>query len=348
MPEITAMHIALSAATTVVGAVAGWIVRGRRCAEERTAVGEGWQQRLDGQRAELDRLVEQNKNLMQQVSQLQASGKDGTNRARELSAALKEAFARRDELQRELKEIRGHLESAVAERDRLQSDIAETESVGLSVEDAMKDKDEKIFRLSRELENWHNRLPPLIERYRQRDEEARALELKLADAEQRIYELETADLAGQTRVEPVDSESLADGLDASNDQYGMTQTGITNVFADDEEETDSAIAGSADDARNAEGAAPAADHVIGNAEAQDDELDDDTSGAAVELPVPDTAAGDGCDASERFSGDVEDDEVASEETDETSTSSPRSTTCRRPRQSTASRSTSAIAACVTT
>ena len=137
MPEITVVHVALLAGTTVVGAIAGWIVRSNRCVEVQAAVGEEGRQQLDTQRAEQDRLMDQNRNLMEQVSQLQASGNDATNRARELSTALKETFARRDELQRQLKDIRGNLEVAVAERDRLQSDIVDTVSRGSSAEAAV-------------------------------------------------------------------------------------------------------------------------------------------------------------------------------------------------------------------
>jgi predicted flap endonuclease-1-like 5' DNA nuclease len=242
MPEITALHIALLAGTVAAGVVIGWVMRGSRCAQEKVAVNEGWQQQLEAQRVEHDRLLDQNKNLMEQVSQLQASGKDATNRARELSDALKEAFERRDELQRELKDIRSNLEVAVQQREKLQSDMKSTEARGDSAQSALKAKDDKIFRLSRELENWQNRLPPLIERFRERDEEAARLEDDLQAANDRVAELEAAletesenrDTEDETRIEPVDPEALGDELDASNDPSSMTQTGINDVLAEDE------------------------------------------------------------------------------------------------------------------
>ncbi len=235
MPEITVMHIAILAGTVAAGAVVGWIMRGSRCAQEKIAVNEGWQQQLEAQRVEHERLLDQNKNLMEQVSQLQASGTDGTNRARELSDALKEAFERRDELQRELKDIRSNLEATVREREKLQSDMKNTEALGDNAQSALKDKDDKIFHLSRELESWQDRLPPLIERFRERNEEAARLEEDLQAANERIAELEaglddTLD-EDETRVEPVDPEALGDELDASNDPSSMTQTGINDVLA---------------------------------------------------------------------------------------------------------------------
>lgn len=217
MPEITVIHIALLVAAAIAGAIAAWVIRGNRSEQEKTAVSLGWQEQLEAQRKEHDRLVEQNKGLMEQVSQFQASNIDAKNRAKELSSAVQEAFAKRDELQREIKDIRGNLEVAVNERKQLQSSIEEN-SVA---EEILRQKDERIDKLQRELENWQNRLPPLIERFRVRNEEAEQLEQELADARERIRELENLPDTGdatQTRIEAVhDPEELTDGLEASND-----------------------------------------------------------------------------------------------------------------------------------
>ena len=230
MPEITTAFIAFIAGSVAAGAVIGWIMRGNRCAQEKIAVNEGWQRQLEAQRSEHERLLEQNKTLMEQISQLQASGKDAANRARELSGALKEAFERRDQLQRELKEIRSSLERAVQQREQLQSEVRSTEERGDSARAALELKEETIDRLSRELENWQNRLPPLIDRFRERDDQARQLEEELASARTRIEELERMADAGQTRIEPVDQDALGDKLDASNDPTSVTQTGIEEAI----------------------------------------------------------------------------------------------------------------------
>ncbi|MDH3333456.1 MAG: hypothetical protein OEM30_03560, partial [Gammaproteobacteria bacterium] len=217
MPELTVIHIALMAITAVIGAVIGWVLRGNRADQEKAAVSAGWQDQIDAQRREGDRLLEQNKGLMEQVSQFQASHTDAKNRAKELSIAVQEAFARRDELQREIKDIRSNLEVAVNERDQLQSDMA-TRS---SEDDVVQQKDARIEKLTQELDNWQNRLPPLIERFRTRNEEAEQLESELEEARERIRELENArenPVEEQTRIEPVThSDELTDGLDASND-----------------------------------------------------------------------------------------------------------------------------------
>lgn len=234
MPEITAALIAFIAGSVAAGAIIGWFTRSKRCAQEKVAVNEGWQRQLEAQRSEHSRLLDQNRSLMEQISQLQASGKDATNRARELSDALKEAFERRDQLQRQLKEIRSGLDQSVQERDELRSALESIQARDDTQRTALQDKDDKIERLSRELENWQDRLPPLIERYRVRDGEARQLEEELAAARARIESLEQPADPGETRIEPVDQESLGDELDASNDPANVTYTGIKEVLDDPE------------------------------------------------------------------------------------------------------------------
>ena len=240
MPELTTTHIALLAIMVVVGAVIGWILRGNRSQHEKAAVSAGWQEQLEAQRVEHDRLTEQNKALMEQVSQFQASNRDAKNRARELSEAVQEAFARRDELQRELKDIRTNLETAVAERDQLQSDIAENSGT----EELLDQKNARIEKLESELQNWQDRLPPLIERFRVRNEEAEQLESDLDAARARIRELESMIAHGETRVEPVeDPETLTDGLDASNDtiqvESSMIEESVILAEPEAEEEPES-------------------------------------------------------------------------------------------------------------
>ena len=250
MPELTVIHIALMAITAVIGAVIGWVLRGNRADQEKAAVSAGWQDQIDAQRREGDRLLEQNKGLMEQVSQFQASHTDAKNRAKELSIAVQEAFARRDELQREIKDIRSNLEVAVNERDQLQSDMA-TRS---SEDDVVQQKDARIEKLTQELDNWQNRLPPLIERFRTRNEEAEQLESELEEARERIRELENArenPVEEQTRIEPVThSDELTDGLDASNDpvdDYADPLVADNDELADEPEDAEAEYEPEADD-----------------------------------------------------------------------------------------------------
>ena len=214
MPELNVIHIAIIAAMTVAGAIVGWVLRGNRSKNEKAAVSASWQEQMSAQRTEHDRLAEQNTALMEQVSQYLASNNDAKNRAKELSLAVQEAYSRRDELQREIKDVRGNLEVAMTERDQLQTNISSKEEESASAAD----KDARIKKLHTELENWQNRLPPLIEKFRLRNEDAERLEADLEAANARIAELEASLEPSQTRIEPVSyPDALTDGRDASND-----------------------------------------------------------------------------------------------------------------------------------
>lgn len=214
MPDLTAIHVALLVLTALIGGGVAWSLRGKRAGQEKAAINAGWQEQMEAQRTEHQRLIDQNKNLMDQVSQFQASNRDAKNRAKELAEAVQAAYARRDELQREIKDVRGNLETVLSQRDKLRTDMADFD--GRSA--ASEEKDEKIFQLSRELENWHQRLPPLIERYRVRDEEAVKLEAHLAAARRKIAQLEGELADDQTSIEAVQNpDALTSGLLASND-----------------------------------------------------------------------------------------------------------------------------------
>lgn len=236
MPDIDIIHIVLLVVSAIIGAAAGWFSRGNRAEQEKAAVSGGWQEQIGAQRKEHERLLEQNKSLMEQVSQYQASNTDAKNRAKELSSALQEAFGRRDELQREIKDIRSNLEVTLSQRDQLQSDMA---ARGAD-EELLRQKNERIEKLSQELANWQERLPPLIERFRVRNEEAQRFEAELEEARQRIAELESDRAeagANQTRIEPVHNpDELTDGLDASNDPEDADVDANDAVGDEDDEE----------------------------------------------------------------------------------------------------------------
>ncbi len=242
MSEISVIHIAVAVVAALAGIVLGWVFRGGRAGQEKSAINAGWQEQLEAKETEHKRLADQNKALMEQVSQLQASRKDSQMRTEELAATLKESLQRRDELQREIKDIRSNLEASVAEKAKTQSNVASSNAVEDGTASKLADRDEIIAKLSLELENWQNRVPPLIERFRERNAEAAHLEAELAEARERIEELESQSvetedaLPGdgidptQTRVEPVSNpEMLTDGLDASNEPIGHESAGDSEV-----------------------------------------------------------------------------------------------------------------------
>lgn len=250
MPDITVVHGVIVVIAVLIGIVLGWMVRGTRSQNEKNAINAGWAEQIDAQRNEHQRLLEQNKSLMEQNTQFQASNKDSKMRAAELSDALKEAFERRDELQRQIKDIRGNLETAMSERNQLQSDMQNRAEENNVASTALQRRDEKIAKLKKDLDNWQQRVPPLIEKFRLRNEEAQQLEASLSEARLRIAELEDRlGASDETRIEPVDREALTDGLDASNDPIDDVINEVVNEVVDEvvDEALDEAIESFIDD-----------------------------------------------------------------------------------------------------
>ena len=287
MPELTVLQIGLLAGALIVGVVIGWLVRADRCAKEKIAVNASWQDQLESQQSEHSRLAEQNKSLMEQISQYQASHKDHTNRAKELSESLKEAFARRDELQRQLKDTRAKLELAVVQRNKAREAL-ELRPAGQSA--AMKEKDDKIFNLSRELTSWQSRVPPLVERFQSRDAEARALEEELAKTREELQGLEERVRSDNTRIEPVDADSLPDGGDASNEPIAMTAAHETAALQDQIDDgieeiddlEDFVDPVEEDDLRPVDGGEDLEDVFAAEQDSDDDAEDTDDKGIAAE------------------------------------------------------------------
>ena len=231
MADMTAI-LSVGAFTAAVGLVIGWLLRGARAAAEKAAMNASWRDQIAAQKTEHDRLAGQNTSLMGQISEHRSAQQEADSRAKSLSESLQAAFAERDDLKRQL-ENPGDVDGG-APSDRRQ--------------ERGRDKDDKIFRLSRELESWRNRLPPLLEKYRERDLEAQALEVELEAAMGRIAELERRPAAGSTRIEPFDDQSMAARVDASNerfpsegesdvddDQYGHSVDDVVDDREDDSE-----------------------------------------------------------------------------------------------------------------
>ncbi len=211
---MTLVSMIVAAVATLAGLGIGWLLRSLRASRERRAINKTWQEQTREQKQEIDRLTGQNAYLMEQIKAHQSESVAAKKRARELAQSFQEANLSRKDLRRRIRSIRGDLEKVVAERDELQVSL---EARGGKPR-ASRDKDGKIFQLSRELESWQAKLPPLLERYRKRDAEAGRLADELAAARERIEALEAAADAGISVVEPVQHPGiLTDGRDASND-----------------------------------------------------------------------------------------------------------------------------------
>ncbi|MDX1404762.1 MAG: hypothetical protein R3192_09500 [Woeseiaceae bacterium] len=231
IPELTVVHIGLLALALIVGLALGWFFRGDRAGKEKIAINAGWQDQLESQQAEQERLAEQNKSLMEQISQYQNSHQESINRAKELSESLRDSFKARDELQKQIAGFRSKLKAAEEQRDKLQTVVENQESQNRNSISGLKEKDDKIFRLSRELTSWQSRVPPLVEKFQERDQRAKQLEAELEEARQKIAALEEAARSNQTRIEPVDASSM-ETLDASNEPHADTMVPTVSDLRD--------------------------------------------------------------------------------------------------------------------
>jgi NADH-quinone oxidoreductase subunit E len=83
-------------------------------------------------------------------------------------------------------------------------------------------------------------VPPLVEKFQERDKQARELEAELEAARSRIESFEEMARTNQTRIEPVDAETLPDGLDASNEPHSDTSAHAVSQLQDQIRDADDA------------------------------------------------------------------------------------------------------------
>jgi len=233
MPEITLLHIGAATAAAIVGIVFGWLARGKRSAREKAAINAGWHEQLDAKNVESERLQSQNKSLMEQISQVQSADRRAARQARELSAALKEASERREKLKQQIEDLKGQLKQALDDCQRLESGMplaSNSPDIEARMAEAVREKDAKIAELNVSLSKWNQRLSPLVEKYRERDNEATALEAELAEARERIHALENSLDAISTAV---DMDAAVPDRDDEEDGGARSADKVVNLrFAD--------------------------------------------------------------------------------------------------------------------
>ncbi len=182
------------------GLAGGWLIRARRAREEKLAITETWREQLDIRDGEHKRLAEQNQSLMAQVQELK-SGSD--KRVEELRAAQSSSEA-----------LGQRFEKLQQSHNRLTIRNQELESVADRPSDSQA---ARLEWLESELAKWQERLPPLIEKYRERNADAERLERQLEETEHRLRLHETQPSYDETRFDPVKPGDL-DGIDNASNQ----------------------------------------------------------------------------------------------------------------------------------
>ena len=189
MPDFTIALLLIVTGSLALGVLIGWLARSRRALQQKTAINAEWQEQLDrAQRAER-RINRQRKDLQAEL----ATARYDLERLSESSAAPAPVFADEGD------DLTAALDECKARRDSLREQLDKFIAKSREFTEASKQKDEKIFALSRELESWQQRLPPLIERYREKDLESTAVLNELETERARIAELEAT---LNTRVMP--------------------------------------------------------------------------------------------------------------------------------------------------
>lgn len=183
----------------LVGLAAGWLLRARRSRHEKQAITETWREQLDIRDSEHKRLSEQNQSLMAQVHEMK-SGSD--QRVEELRAAQSssEALGQRFE---KLQQSHNRLTIRNQELEAASGQPSNGQSA-------------RIEWLESELAKWQERLPPLIEKFRERNADAERLERQLEEVEHRLRLHETQPSFDETRFDPVKPGDLEGIDDASN------------------------------------------------------------------------------------------------------------------------------------
>lgn len=232
MPPFSASSVLLLLLTLIAGAAIGWMLGRRRASAEKAAINDGWQTQIDATRNENGRLAEQNRGLMEQVSQAQAAARHAKQRTEELSAALGEAVEARDELRRDVRGVRNNLEALMSEKQRLASEVSARAADQSSASELLERKDQRIAKLTLELGKWQQRVPPLIERFRAKNAEAIRLESELEDARERIGSLETQLASEQTRVLPLGPDDDMLAANASNETIADVEPANTSLNGD--------------------------------------------------------------------------------------------------------------------
>jgi len=247
------------------GAAIGWILRTRRAGAEKAAISDGWQTQMDAARKENGRLAEQNKGLMEQVSQAQAAARDAARRSRELEQSLDEARAARDELTQDIRAVRNNLEHMLTEKQRLASEVSARTADHASTSALLERKDRRIAELKLELGKWQQRVPPLVEHFRAKSAEVSRLESELAEAGERIEGLEAMLGSEQTRVLPFSGAAAGDALaaaHASNEAVIDIEPAVTPLNGSMDTDIEAPFRLERDDLKKIKGIGPAIEKTL--------------------------------------------------------------------------------------
>ncbi len=206
---LTPVAIILALLALVAGVAGGWLLRARRARDEKLAITETWREQVDMRDTESKRLSEQNQSLMAQVQEMKAGADQQTEALREARSANEALGERFEKLQQSHNRL------------TIRNQELESSTGGAP------DQSARVEWLEGELGKWQERLPPLIEKFREKNAEADRLQRRLDEAEHRLSLHEAQPAYDETRFDPMKPGDL-DGIDAASNQP------LLQVVANDE------------------------------------------------------------------------------------------------------------------
>lgn len=162
MSVLPTSPIYLLALGLLIGALLGWIFRSDRCVKEKIAANAGLHEEVESQKSEGKRLADQNKSLMELVSQYRSLQHTYSANTKKLSDALQVATRTRDELKQQLNDVRKNMELTLAERDELRDKLQNHPA-------ASGEKQGNIIKLSRDVTSWKTDESPVASQLQKED-----------------------------------------------------------------------------------------------------------------------------------------------------------------------------------
>ena len=183
MPEMTAAVTLIALGSLLLGAIVGWLVCARRAEHKRLALKAEWNEQLIAQQKAEKRINNERKNLAAELAAVRTKLNEFT-RTTDTVTDLPPTGSADDDVNDEapptapavigdaadageIERLRAALEESYERRDGLRENLNALIERSRKLSHSMAEKDDKIFALSRELESWQQRLPPLVERYRE-------------------------------------------------------------------------------------------------------------------------------------------------------------------------------------
>jgi predicted flap endonuclease-1-like 5' DNA nuclease len=208
MPGPPLLIIGLALLSALAGGLLGWYLHAERHRRQRLTIAATWQEKLEAEELVKERLRRQIRSLSERLDAARRADRDARRRLAAAERELRGAAASAEEASAALAHCRAALAETNRKRDELHAQLQRLLSRSRELMAGSRAKDEKIFRLSRELDSWQERLPPLVYRFREKAREATAAHRALDFERARARELEDT---LRTRILPLTDPPAGDG-----------------------------------------------------------------------------------------------------------------------------------------